>query len=75
MRSGGWCDGNTSTAKGDGGREQMEVATDRQLDGPVAALGDDLDELVDTLARWGRDPRAAGGVPQWGSHDLASANR
>ncbi len=42
-------------------REGVEIATDVQLRPVVESLGDDLDELVDTLAGWSRAILAAGG--------------
>lgn len=73
LRSLGWVDGEELTAAGRAGREAIEVATDRQLDPAIAALGDDLDGLVDVLTRWGQRVRAAGGYLQAGPHDLATA--
>ena len=52
-------------------REQVEVHTDEQMRGTVAALGDDLDELVQLLNPWGAAIRAGFGYPASGPHDLA----
>lgn len=73
LRARGWIDGSGLTEAGRAAREDIEVATDRQLDPAITALGDDLDELVGTLSRWGQAIRAAGGYLQSGPHDLASA--
>lgn len=52
-------------------REQVEVHTDAQMRDTVAALGDDLDELVQLLNPWGAAIRAGFGYPASGPHDLA----
>lgn len=54
-------------------REGVEVRTDDQLRPAVAALGDDLDELLAIIRPWGAAVRAAGGYPADGPHDLAAA--
>jgi hypothetical protein len=53
-------------------REEVEVATDRQCQPILDALGDDLDELVALLRPWGAAIRAAGGYLPSGPHDLAA---
>ena len=75
LRSLGWVDGDGLTAEGRAAREDIELDTDRQLAPAIAALGEDLDELVEVLAGWGQQVRAAGGYLQAGPHDLASASR
>jgi hypothetical protein len=60
------------TDRGRSEREAVEVATDAQCAPIVAALGDDLDELVAILGPWGAAIRAAGGYPASGPHDLAA---
>ncbi|MDY7099833.1 MAG: hypothetical protein S0880_01470 [Actinomycetota bacterium] len=60
------------TEKGRAEREAVEVATDRQCRPIVAALGDELDELVGLLGRWGAEVRGAQGYPASGPHDLAT---
>lgn len=52
-------------------REQVEAHTDAQMRSTVAALGDDLDELVQLLNPWGAAIRAGFGYPASGPHDLA----
>ena len=52
-------------------REQVEVHTDEQMRSTVAALGDDLDELVQLLNPWGAAIRGGFGYPASGPHDLA----
>jgi hypothetical protein len=74
LRSLGWVDGHGLTPIGREGREAIEVATDRQLDPAIDALGEDLDELVEVLSRWGAQVRAAGGYLQAGPHDLAASS-
>ena len=54
-------------------REQVEQVTDAQLAAPVAALGDDADELFAILQPWGVKIRAEHGYLSSGPHDLASA--
>ena len=61
------------TADGRRLREEVEVATDRQMRATIRAGGDDLDELFTLLAQWGQAIRAAGGYLATGPHDLASA--
>lgn len=52
LRSRGHVDGRGLTAKGTWAREAVEVATDQQSRGAIAALGDDLDELIGLLEPW-----------------------
>jgi hypothetical protein len=52
-------------------REQVEVATDAQMARAMAALGNDLGELLDILTPWGAAIRTAKGYPASGPHDLA----
>ena len=54
-------------------REAVEVATDGQCRPIVAALGDDLGELISILRPWGDTIRAGGGYLASGPHDLAVA--
>ena len=61
------------TETGRAAREEVEVATDRQCDTIVRALGDDLDPLITLLGRWGDAIRNSGGYPAAGPHDLARA--
>lgn len=63
------------TTEGRAARETVERATDGQSAPMVDALGDDLDELVAILGRWGGAIRRAGGYPASGPHDLAEATR
>lgn len=53
-------------------REGIEAATDGQMVGALAALGDDANELLDILAPWGTAMRAAGGYLSGGASDLAN---
>lgn len=59
------------TERGRAAREEVEVATDRQCDGIVDALGEDLESLITTLGYWGEAIRDSGGYPASGPHDLA----
>lgn len=63
------------TGAGRAEREAVEVATDRQCRPIVEALGDDLDELVAILGRWGQTIRDGRGYPASGPHDLAQVAR
>jgi hypothetical protein len=64
-------DGDDMTSQGRELREQVEVATDRQCEVIVRALGDDFSELIEILVPWGQRIRDAGGYPPLGPHDLA----
>ena len=59
------------TPAGREAREAVEVATDAACAPIVAALGDDLDELVTLLRSWSQAVQAAGGYPAQGPHELA----
>jgi hypothetical protein len=63
------------TGPGRDAREAVELATDLQCAPVVAALGDDLDELIGILLPWGAAIRAAAGYPASGPHDLADLAR
>ena len=71
LRRRGLIDGEAMTPAGRALRESVEVATDRQCEVIVTALGDDFTELIALLAPWGRAVRAAGGYPAQGPQDLA----
>jgi hypothetical protein len=66
-------DGGQLTARGREAREQVERTTDAQCRPVVAALGDDLEELVSILTPWGGAIRDAGGYLPGGPHELAGA--
>lgn len=64
------------TDAGRAAREGIEVATDEGCAPVVAALGEDLDELVGLMGEWSRQVKSAGGYPAAGPQDLAAvANR
>jgi hypothetical protein len=63
LRSRGLLDGDGFTPAGRELRAGVEAATDAQMGGAVAALGDDADELFAILEPWGLAIRAAGGYP------------
>ena len=71
LKSRGLVDDVGFTPAGRALREEVEVSTDRQMESMVAALGDDLQELVDILLPWGTAIRDAKGYPASGPHDLA----
>lgn len=59
------------TNKGRAEREAIELATDRQCQPIVDALGEDFDELIAILLPWGAAIRNAGGYLGGGAADLA----
>ncbi|CAN5694837.1 hypothetical protein BH10ACT1_BH10ACT1_35860 [soil metagenome] len=59
------------TDEGRKARGRVEELTDAQCRPILAALGDDLDELLGLLRPWGGQIRDAGGYPASGPHDLA----
>lgn len=59
------------TEAGRAAREDVEVATDRQMRPVISAIGDDFDELVGTIGGWSRTIQAGSGYPQTGPHELA----
>jgi hypothetical protein len=72
LRSRGLLDGDGAfTAAGAELREAVETRTDAALAPAMAALGDDVDELLDVLGAWGRTVRAGGGYLAGGADDLA----
>lgn len=71
LRSRGLVDETGFTPAGRDLREQVEVNTDAQMTRAMAALGNDLDELLHILTPWGAAIRAAKGYPASGPHDLA----
>lgn len=56
-------------------REEVEVATDRQMTTAIRALGDDADRVIARLSTWSDAVRAAKGYPASGPHELAEAAR
>lgn len=71
LRSRGLVDETGFTPAGRDLREQVEVNTDAQMTRAMAALGNDLDELLHILTPWGAAIRTAKGYPASGPHDLA----
>lgn len=61
------------TDTGRAAREAVEVATDDAMTPALAALGDDVEELIELLTPWGVTVRAGHGYLTAGPHDLASA--
>ncbi|MCU0261536.1 MAG: hypothetical protein MUE78_10995 [Ilumatobacteraceae bacterium] len=73
LRSRGWIDDTGGfTEAGRAAREAIEVATDAQMAGALAALGDDAAELLAILTPWGATVRDAKGYLPSGPHDLAA---
>ena len=54
-------------------RESVEVHTDEQMRGTIAAIGDEFDRLIDQLSAWSGAVRALKGYPESGPHELAEA--
>ena len=71
LRGRGLVDDTSLTDAGRAERERIEIHTDAQMEPVLAALGDDLDELLGILLPWGAAIRAAKGYPASGPHDLA----
>ncbi len=67
-----WRDGDLTGVER-AAREDVERATDRQCRPVVAALGDDLEDVVAVLGPWGARLRAARAYLPSGPHDLAAA--
>ena len=70
----GWLENDALTSAGRAGREAIERSTDAQMRAAVDAIGDDMDELCDTLGPWGVAVREAGGyvggpVDLWPNRD------
>jgi hypothetical protein len=74
LRDLGYLDGVGSdthlSQQGRHAREQIEVATDDQLQPALDALGGDAAELFDILSPWGDAVRDGKGYPGAGPHDL-----
>ncbi len=69
----GWLVEGGFTDAGREERERIELATDLQCRPAIEAVGDDLDELVAILSRWGAAIREAKGYPASGPQELANA--
>lgn len=63
LRTAGLLDDGGLTGAGRERRERLELATDAQMAPALAALGDDVDELVALLTPWGHQVMAGGGYP------------
>jgi hypothetical protein len=61
----GWLADGALTPAGRDAREAIEDATDRGMASAVAALGNDLDALLDVLRPWGEKIRATGAYVGW----------
>ena len=76
LRSRDLLDGDGLSNDGRALRERIEVVTDRQMAGAIAALGDYHDELFSYLVPWGAAMRESGAYLSAGPGDLArSASR
>ena len=71
LRARGLIDDDGLTDTGRAARERVEADTDTMMEPVMAALGDDVDELIDLLTPWGAAVRAAKGYLGAGPHDLA----
>lgn len=71
LRARGMLDGDGLSDAGREARESVEVATDRQCDVIVDALGDDLGTVVDVVGGWSATIRDAKGYLPTGPHELA----
>lgn len=71
LRSRGLLEGDGFSAAGREAREAVEATTDAAMAPALAAVGDDLDDLVATLAGWSRAVQAGGGYLRSGADDLA----
>ena len=71
LQSRGLINATTLTDSGRQLREQVEQATDRQLEPAIKALGTDADAVCDVLASWSNTVRAGGGYLRAGAADLA----
>lgn len=63
LRSAGLSDADGLTDAGRAAREAIELATDSQMAPAVAALGDDLDELISLLTPMSQQVMAGAGYP------------
>ncbi len=72
LRRQGLLDGGGFSDAGRALREEIELDTDRQMAPLMAAIGDDTEELITTLSRWGQTIRAGHGYPDSGPHELAA---
>jgi hypothetical protein len=71
LRERGILEGADLSPAGRRAREEIEKATDAQCGAIVAALGDDVEELIALTAEWSGAIQAAAGYPPAGPHDLA----
>ena len=61
LRMRGLLDATGITDRGRDERERIEAATDAVMDGALAVLGDDIDEVLAAMTPWGVAIREAGG--------------
>ncbi|MEO5723513.1 MAG: hypothetical protein ABIQ39_05080, partial [Ilumatobacteraceae bacterium] len=73
LASRGYLDSDGLTTAGRQAREDIEIHTDVQMAGAIAAIGDDAEELFSTLEPWGAAVRGGLGYLTSGPHDLADA--
>ena len=52
---------------------QSPAPTDAQMAGPIAALGADLEPVIESYNQWSKTVRAGFGYPASGPEDLAKA--
>jgi hypothetical protein len=73
LRARGLVDDTGFTDAGRAAREDVELRTDSQMSAAIAALGDEIDELLGIMKPWGEAIRAGFGYLPSGPHDLARA--
>ncbi len=71
LETSGLLDGEELTTAGRELRESIEQDTDRQCEPLVAALGDDIEELIATLRGWSKQVQAGFGYPANSPLDVA----
>ncbi|MEO1059192.1 MAG: hypothetical protein AAFY28_19970 [Actinomycetota bacterium] len=75
LQARGHIDGDGFTETGRAARERVEADTDAAMQPALAALGDDIDELISILRPWGALIREGHGYLTAGPHDLAGRTR
>lgn len=73
LKSRGLIGAGTLTEEGAAIREEIEVATDTACMPIIAALGDDLAELIDVVGAWSEQLVSAGSYQQVGPHDVGAS--
>lgn len=63
LTTAGLLEGGVLTDAGRAAREDIELATDAQMAPAIAALGDDLDDLIELLTPWSKQIMQGAGYP------------